>query len=91
MKYVNAKKALPNDLLEEVQKYIQGETLYVPKPQNNRKKWGSSTGIRAELVKRNRRIKDDYLHGNSVEKIAETHHLSSETIKKIIYSRKKIT
>ncbi|MCA0988426.1 CD3324 family protein [Guptibacillus algicola] len=91
MKYINAKKALPNELLEELQKYIQGETLYVPKPKSNREKWGASTGIRKELLKRNRRIKEDYLQGNSLDEIAEMHHLSIETIKKIIYSRKKIT
>ncbi|WP_270181060.1 CD3324 family protein [Alkalihalobacillus sp. CinArs1] len=91
MKYVNAEKALPNELLKEIQKYIQGETLYIPKPQRNREKWGASTGIRSELSKRNRSIKEEYLHGHSVETIAEKHHLSVETIKKIIYSKKKVT
>ncbi|MGR9049813.1 CD3324 family protein [Halobacillus faecis] len=91
MKYVNAKDALPIELLKEVQKYIQGETLYVPKSGNTREKWGARTGIRRELSERNRKIKEDYADGKSIEAIAGNYHLSVETIKKIIYSRREIT
>lgn len=31
MKYTNATKVLPEELIEEIQKYVQGETLYIPK------------------------------------------------------------
>lgn len=31
MKYVNAAEILPDKLLKELQKYIEGEVLYVPK------------------------------------------------------------
>ncbi|MYL71817.1 hypothetical protein GLW00_13200 [Halobacillus litoralis] len=91
MKYVNAKEALPAELLKEVQKYIQGETLYVPKSASNRGKWGSRTGIREELTVRNRKIKEEYSDGLSLEEISWNYHLSVETIKKIVYSRKEIT
>lgn len=30
MKYVNATKVLPENLLVEIQKYVQGENLYIP-------------------------------------------------------------
>ena len=31
MKYKNAVAVLPTELIEEIQKYIQGEFLYIPK------------------------------------------------------------
>jgi len=31
MKYVNASNILPKKLIAEIQKYVQGETLYIPK------------------------------------------------------------
>jgi hypothetical protein len=42
-KYKNAKDILPKNLVKEIQKYIQGAHLYIP--QNNRKVWGTDTGI----------------------------------------------
>ncbi|WP_371933337.1 hypothetical protein [Halobacillus litoralis] len=52
MKYVNAKDALPIELLKEVQKYIQGETLYVPKSGNAREKWGGHARVSEENYRR---------------------------------------
>lgn len=85
MKYINAKDALPKELLKELQKYIQGETLYVPKTKFQ--KWGTYTGIKDELSERNKKIKSDYFLGESVEILSNKYHLSPETIKKIIYSK----
>lgn len=31
MKYVKANAVLPESLITEIQKYIQGETIYIPK------------------------------------------------------------
>ncbi|WML42394.1 hypothetical protein RCG19_20310 [Neobacillus sp. OS1-2] len=41
MKYVNASNILPDKLLAEIQKYVQGETLYIPKPEKTYRKWGT--------------------------------------------------
>lgn len=49
MSYINAANILPKELLIEVQKYIQGETLYIPAQQSTRKKWGSVSGIQKQL------------------------------------------
>lgn len=35
MKYVNADLVLPQQLLQEVQKYMQGGMLYIPKPEDS--------------------------------------------------------
>lgn len=40
MKYVKAEMILPDKLLKEIQKYIQGEYLYIPSELKKRKKVG---------------------------------------------------
>lgn len=30
MKYKNATKVLPNELIEQIQQYVQGEYVYIP-------------------------------------------------------------
>ncbi len=37
MKYVRIDRILPDDLVKEIQKYIQGEYIYVPSPPEKRK------------------------------------------------------
>ncbi|MCL2564180.1 MAG: hypothetical protein FWE24_00005 [Defluviitaleaceae bacterium] len=44
MKYIKAQQVFPKHLLDEIQKYVQGELIYIPKPPVNYKKWGESTG-----------------------------------------------
>ncbi len=41
MTYVKATNVLPEELISEIQKYIQGETIYIPKPQKAKKKMGN--------------------------------------------------
>ena len=43
MKYINADIILPEELLKEVQKYVQGGMVYIPKPEGLRKKWGENS------------------------------------------------
>ncbi len=39
MKYKNAQDIFPDELLKEIQKYADGETIYIPKIQA-KKQWG---------------------------------------------------
>lgn len=87
MKYINAKALLPDELLEELQRYIQGGYLYVPAKQAQRKRWGEVSGCRKELQQRNRRIIEEYRSGISMERLAEAHFLSVYAIRKIIYQK----
>ncbi|MGE7020917.1 CD3324 family protein [Solibacillus cecembensis] len=91
MKYINAQKVLPEKLISEIQKYIQGETLYIPKPETNYQKWGTSSGSRQRLDHRNAAIRDAFTKGIPIEKLAQEYYLSVETIKKIVYSHKNKT
>lgn len=89
MKYTNAMNVLPEKLIVEIQKYVQGETLYIPKQENAYKKWGTSSGGRKMLDGRNNAIKAAFANGSTIQALAIEYHLSTETIKKIVYSHKK--
>lgn len=87
MRYVNAQEILPKELLDEIQKYVQGDLIYIPKPENKRVRWGVLSGERLRLQKRNEHIKLLYQEGKSLQNLAEHYHLSIETIKKIVYRK----
>lgn len=88
MKYVNAHKVLPEKLIMEIQKYIHGGAIYIPRPETEYKKWGTSSGSRKWLDRRNATIRDSFSNGRSIPQLAEEYHLSTETIKKIVYTHK---
>jgi len=89
LKYINATKVLPEKLIVEIQKYIQGETLYIPKQETEYRKWGSSSGGRQLLDRRNADIRNSFTSGRSIQQLANEYYLSTETIKKIVYSHKR--
>jgi DNA-binding NarL/FixJ family response regulator len=87
LEYVNAKEVLPPRLVSELQKYASGQLLYIPRSEN-RKGWGSLSGARRELDRRNTNIVNESRQGTSVDDLALRFFLSPETIKKIIYQKK---
>ncbi|MFT4414694.1 CD3324 family protein [Fredinandcohnia humi] len=89
MKFVKANQVLPEDLLKEIQKYIQGETIYIPKRKSTYKKWGTRSGGRKLIDERNLAIKQSFKRGKGIEALAEEYYLSIETIKKIVYTKEK--
>ncbi|MFY9946760.1 MULTISPECIES: CD3324 family protein [unclassified Exiguobacterium] len=86
MKYVNAQQILPEKLLQEVQRYVQGETLYVPRTGQDKKRWGTVSGGKQLLEKRNEAIRTSFEKGTRVEQLAADYHLAVTTIRKIVYS-----
>ncbi len=84
MKYLNASDILPDELLQEVQKYAQGKALYIPK-NNERRKWGEGSGARSFYEVRNDEIQRKFTNNISMEEIAIEYSLSVETIRKIVY------
>ncbi|MGZ0049640.1 CD3324 family protein [Brevibacillus gelatini] len=87
MKYVNAASMLPETLIAEIQKYVQGELLYIPKPKTSHHKWGTRTGFRKQLDERNNAIRSAFREGVSIQQLATQYFLSPETIKKIVYAK----
>ncbi|MBN2980951.1 MULTISPECIES: CD3324 family protein [Cohnella] len=84
MLYKNGKDVLPPSLLEELQKYVNGELIYIPKPQERRARWGEVSGTRQMLAERNREIRRLHEDGWSVEALEGKYHLSGESIRKIL-------
>jgi len=90
MSYKRANNILPNDLLEQVQEYIDGEFIYIPRKSGNKKEWGAKTAARQELQQRNRRIYEDYLAGKSLQELSEQYFLSLKSIQRIIWEQRNI-
>lgn len=89
MSYRNAKNILPPDLLEQVQKYVQGEQIYIPQKGNERTKWGKKSGAVKNISFRNKEILAKHQEGFSYEELAQIFFLSTESIRKIVYAQRK--
>ncbi|MDP4088003.1 MAG: CD3324 family protein [Bacillota bacterium] len=87
MRYVKVETILPDNLIREIQKYIQGEYIYIPSENNARKRWGEKSGNRDFLLKRNEEICSKYKSGYTIPDLAEEFFLSIDSIKKIVYTR----
>ena len=87
MKYINARDLLPDGLVKELQRYIQGGYVYVPTDRARQKRWGEASGSREELQKRNDRIREEYRNGASVDSLAEEYFLSVHAVRKILYTK----
>jgi hypothetical protein len=87
VRYVKAGMILPDSLVREIQKYIQGEYLYIPSQPEKRKKWGENSGNRELIQNRNEAIRSKYNSGYSISNLAEEFFLSVDSIKKIIYTK----
>lgn len=83
MKYRNAKAVLPETLLAELQKYCQGELIYIPNAER-KAGWGCVNGSRERYALRNRQIAEHYRHGAAVDELARQFYLSRDSIKKIL-------
>ncbi|QTD43158.1 CD3324 family protein [Sporosarcina sp. Te-1] len=88
MKYVNAESILPEELLKEVQKYINGEIIYVPVSNGSRKGWGANSGSKNYFKIRNHEIQQQFSDGSTIEQLSDRFFLSHDSIKKIVYSKK---
>lgn len=84
MSYKNGKDILPPGLLKELQKYINGELIYVPKQTEQRAGWGEINGTRRVIERRNHEIYKKYMNGTSIMELIGIYHLSEDSIRKII-------
>ena len=88
MGYVKAEEILPMELIELIQQYVDGRNIYIPRKSENLKEWGTDTGVRKELLDRNRKIYTDYIAGIKISKIAEKYYLSEKSIQRIVREMK---
>ncbi|MBD3922087.1 hypothetical protein H8B09_25215 [Paenibacillus sp. PR3] len=89
MKYLSANEILPDALVRQIQKYVQGTVLYIPSPEGRRKGWGQISGQREYLMKRNSEMKQLHREGYSLDQLSDLYCLSEDSIKKIVYKKEK--
>lgn len=87
MSYKRATDILPAYLITEIQKYIDGENIYIPRCRGTRKAWGNQTDIRRELSKRNEQIRFDFSAGYSISELSKKYFLSEKSIEGILYQK----
>ena len=86
MSYINAKDVLPKEIIKEIQKYVNGVNLYIPKvPEEN----SNCSNYKLELYKRNQEIYNLFLQGEKVSKLAAEYYLSDKSIYRILGEMKK--
>jgi len=85
MKSIKAQAVFPESLLTEIQKYIQGEIVYIPKLKDDYKKWGDNTGAKKTIAQRNDNMVKAFRAGTSILQLAEIYGLAEDTVKKIVY------
>ena len=87
MSYLRAEEVLPKELIEAIQKYVSGTTIYIPTKE--KQVWGSHTDTKKILRERNQEIFDKYTKGVSVKKMAEEYALSEKSIQRILREKRK--
>ena len=86
MGYTNAGVVLPEALIREIQRYVNGISLYIP--QVKRKKAGLNS-YRCEIRDRNREIYRSFLAGDSVSELSGRFFLSEKSIYRIVSQMKR--
>lgn len=86
MKYRNAKEVFPEKILNEIMKYVGEGLIYFPATEE-KKEWGSVSGIRNQILHRNRKIRSDYKRGMSISQLEEKYFLSQSSLRRIIYEK----
>jgi Mor family transcriptional regulator len=84
MSYKNGKDVLPPSLLKQLQEYIEGEIVYIPKKEQKRAGWGENNGTREVMKRRNHEIYHMYKSGSTIIELIHRYHLSEDSIRKII-------
>lgn len=91
MGYRKAEEILPKEIIELIQQYVDGETIYIPRKAECRTIWGSRTDIRQELFIRNDNICSDYDKGMRVADLADKYCLSVKSIQRIVRTKKEVS
>ena len=84
MSYIKADDVLPQSIIKIIQQYIDGENIYIPKKDGSRVDWGSKTGAKNELRRRNILIYREYMNGEKTSVLESRYFLSDKTIQRIV-------
>lgn len=82
MSYIKAEDILPKELIETIQQYVSGKSIYIPCKE--KKVWGSQTKTKQYYQTRNHEICKNHKNGLSVKVLATTYSLSEKSIQRIL-------
>ena len=82
MSYISAEDVLPKELIEMIQQYVSGKSIYIPSKE--KKVWGSETKTKQYYEMRNYEICTKHKNGISVKALATMYFLSEKSIQRII-------
>ena len=85
MSYINAEEVLPRNLIEEIQKYIDGQLMYIPRKNENVLSWGEKNGTKVKLAERNQMIVNRFYSGETITELSQAYYLSEKRIQGIIH------
>lgn len=89
MRYVNGKDVLPEALLDEIRKHVEGVYVYIPKNDTTKTGWGGNTNFKKEMEYRNLQIYDKFLSGVDASELAKLYCLSVKSIRRILLEKKR--
>lgn len=84
MSYTKAADVLPQELIDMIQSYVDGEYLYIPRKEGKRREWGAATDGKEKTRTRNEEICRRHGAGQSTNQIALDFCLSQKSVQKIV-------
>ena len=88
MDYQNSANLLPKELIEQIQKYVDGKVIYIPKKQINKKHRGENTDTKQVLASRNCQICLDRQNGMTIKQLSDKYFLTEKSIQRILRQEK---
>ncbi len=85
---VQALEVLPERLIEEIQQYVDGQVIYIPKIKSKKFRWGERTDSKVYFKERNLAIYNGYKNGITVFELSEKYFLTPKSIQRIIRTMK---
>ena len=86
MSYIRADEILPKELIDAIQQYVDGKSIYIPRKE--KRKWGSGTSARTFFRDRNKIIYEAARKGESVGELSHRFSLSEKSIQRILRDQK---
>lgn len=88
MAYIKAQSVLPEEIINLIQEYVDGECLYIPRKSGKEKSWGEKNGTRKNLEQRDSEIFNKYSNGVTITELTRMYYLSDKSIRRIINKEK---
>ena len=82
MSYIKAETILPKELIETIQQYVEGKSIYIPSKE--KQEWGSRTAAKVYFRERNEKIYETFKKGRNLKELAQSFSLSEKSIQRIL-------